>query len=74
MDILLAFYLNYYSPRYSDTDRKMGISEKVMETIGQIIISCVKSEENFFNKLTNMKKVADQLLSCMEFQIVENLG
>jgi hypothetical protein len=52
----------------------MGISEKVMETIGQIIISCVKSEENFFNKLTNMKKVADQLLSCMEFQIVENLG
>ena len=34
VDILLAFYLNYYSPRYGDTDRKMGISEKVMQSMG----------------------------------------
>lgn len=56
------------------TDRVCGISENVMQTMGQIILSCVSNEANFFDNLSCWRIVAEKLLSAMEHQVVTNQG
>ena len=59
VDLILAYYLDYYSPRHPKADRKVQINETVMQSLGQIILLCVKNEEHFFYKLQNERTVAD---------------
>ena len=66
VDILLGFYLDYYGPRYGRIDRKIAITEGVMQTMGSIILSCVNHEENFFERRVDLRKVANQICSVME--------
>ena len=56
------------------TDRVCGISENVMQSMGQVIMNCVNNEPNFFQNLQCWRLVADKLLSAMEHQVVTNQG
>ena len=51
IDLILFYFLDYYGPRYVKTDRKVCITESVMQTMSKIIMECVEKEENFFANL-----------------------
>ena len=42
--------------------------------MSKIIIECANNEENFFGNLMSQRMVAEQLLFCIDFQIVTNGG
>ena len=72
IDLILGYFLDYYSPRHSKVDRVVSINENVMQTMGQIILSCIVNERGFFENLISMRSVTDQLIACMEFQMITN--
>ena len=59
IDLILFYYLDYYGPRYVKTDRKVCITESVMQTMSKIIMECVNNEENFFGNLMSQRMVAE---------------
>ena len=61
IDLILGYFLDYYSPRHSRIDRKVSINENVMKTMGDIILDCLRNEYGFFEKLQNMRSVSDKL-------------
>ena len=45
-----------------------------MQSVGEIILSCVNHENNFFENLSNLRKVTHQFLACMNHQLIANEG
>lgn len=72
IDLVLLYYLDYYNPRYLKTDRKVALNENVMQTMGQLILSCVNNEMDFYIHCQVMQSssVASKLLNCIEFQMI----
>lgn len=51
----------------------MAINENVMQTMGQLILSCVNNEMDFYFHCQVMQSsnVANKLLNCIEFQMID---
>ena len=45
-----------------------------MQSLSQIITLCIKNEPSFFFKLQSERAVSDQLLRCIEYQMIHNEG
>ena len=68
IDYMLLYFLDYYGPKYVKIDRKIALNQNVMQTMGQIILSCINNERNFFeSELMHQSYVSNQLRDCIEF-------
>ena len=70
--MILYFYLDYMNPLHGMTDRRIGIHDAAITTLGDILLNWMKADPEMFKNIQSPRTFSENLGQCLEYQLGSN--